>query len=799
MEGPAALSSEIPTVFGENMSATNSSDLDETDFANEDYLPGSSPELGGEDTQPGNIHGSRPMGPPVNGGPRPGSVYGDHHLTTPCRYMATTPYTDSLDSSIHMPWDNDIHRLYSLCYSHFWDDRDIRSMREEGDYTARIQSGEPGLNTFKQELFYLCRRNFPERLRILCDHITHTLRISLTSVYLRGDVSQTALHSALMHRSREAAGVTLQFGGKTLVLEPYSSTEHRGITALHIAVVKGMGEVVKDMLELLDEDERHEFIHAQASGEFYRTRFSASGSALTLAAWAQQMNIVDLLINYGAQLDASDSITGNNIFHSMVEFAVINPTTACSTFVSLLERESSKSWWAQKLQISHDDLTEDSESIMKNYLLRQTNLQGYTPLHLAARLGTCCIFTVIVNTENVYRFTQWDFGPAAMVLYDVTEIDSALAHPGSLSAMELLLRTVPQEKLEIFSTDPIQRLIKDKWIAYRSYYIATSFIHVFIMGLFTGIIFNTGPDLTAETTIGTHSILLNTERITVSNVLTLLGDVTILLYVVTRMVPWLYDGFHKSLHLMRARLHTGPSEAYVTSISDFLGLNPFDPISMVYYISSIIWFFMHILGYPHGTLAAGFALLSGWYLCLVYLRPLKNIAIFTVILNRIFTGDVLNFMTIFLVIFVAFSTSLMCFFGADKPAETSTFLESYWTLLRVMMGLYDLNDAIPQAAYPTVIRIVTFFFIIITMIQLLNMLIAAMNNTFMETSAYREHLWNKLLAEAIVNFESHLPRCLRPKVALRHRVYQDAKTPMINGGRWLLAVEKIEDNIPPSM
>ena len=692
---------------------------------------------------------------------------------------------------------------YSLAFTDFWADRDVRDDIEAGHYTMKLLADRQ-LDKLKMELFYLCRRDFAKRLRILCDLLMHELNIELHDPRLRGDVSQTCLHAALIHDSPEAARVLIEMGGKALILTAYSKKEYLGVTFLHIAVVKGNCDLIKMIMEHLTWKERIWLIKAQAKRTYFMQRFSASGLALTLAVWSNQMEIFDLLLQYGAQIDAKDAVTGNTVIHSLVEYAVMDSSKACDLFTGLLFRESCKVWWCKRNDIHVDDLTEDSITMMRNYLLRQTNGQGYTPLHLAARLGSCCIFQEIINVEGVYRFTQWKYGPTSTVFYDMADLDSSLTPPGTLSAMELLLRTVPERKIDIFSAEPLNTLIRAKWASYKIMYFLSSLVHLVVMALFSIAVFYAGTPSSptgnstdnsngseSESQSGTSIAgFLVGGNVRSEDIIASVSGIIVMVYISTRLLPWLYESTRKLRYLFKGRLHSGPSMAYSTPLCEFFGLEPLDPVSVTYYVSVLSWFALFIIGNPTAKIVGGIGLLSGWYLLLVYLTPLKSVGLFSVVLNRMITHDLLRFFTVFVVIFVAFTTSLMCFLGPDQPLQTSTFFDSYWTLLRVMVGLYDLDDALERAAYPLLARIVAFLFIIVTMIQLLNMLIAAMTNTFADVSAVSDHLWIKLLAESTISFESHLPRFLRPNMILK-RLSGTEDGEVAEQIKWFLTVETI--------
>lgn len=56
------------------------------------------------------------------------------------------------------------------------------------------------------------------------------------------------------------------------------------------------------------------------------------------------------------------------------------------------------------------------------------NSSGLTPLHLSAKLGVSELFDFILNTQNVYRFTNIKDGLFDIRKYDVTEFDRLISY-----------------------------------------------------------------------------------------------------------------------------------------------------------------------------------------------------------------------------------------------------------------------------------------------------------------------------------------------------------------------------------
>ncbi|XP_029780097.1 transient receptor potential cation channel subfamily V member 2-like [Suricata suricatta] len=190
---------------------------------------------------------------------------------------------------------------------------------------------------------------------------------------------------------------------------------YRGHSALHIAIEKRSLQCVKLLVE------NGANVHARACGQFFQkksqgTCFYFGELPLSLAACTKQWDVVTYLLenpHQPASLQAADSL-GNTALHALVMIA--------------------------------DDSAENSALVIRMYdgLLRAgarlcptvqlediPNLQGLTPLKLAAKEGKIEIFRHILQREFSgpcqplsRKFTEWCYGPVRVSLYDLASVDS---------------------------------------------------------------------------------------------------------------------------------------------------------------------------------------------------------------------------------------------------------------------------------------------------------------------------------------------------------------------------------------
>ncbi len=87
--------------------------------------------------------------------------------------------------------------------------------------------------------------------------------------------------------------------------------------------------------------------------------------------------------------------------------------------------------------------------------------------------------------------------------------------------------------------------------------------------------------------------------------------------------------------------------------------------------------------------------------------------------------------------------------------------------MRQSVGLLDMDEDedVKLSTHAVQLCVLLCIFIIITMVLLLNMLIAAMSDTYAKVSEVKDQMYIRLLAESTLTVERKLPLWLRPKQA----------------------------------
>ena len=375
-----------------------------------------------------------------------------------------------------------------LDYIHsVWADGDIFSESEKKEYRCVLDGKTCDLVSFTRELHFTCKANYLHRLEVLCVFLRDVMGLEVDSECLENIDGMSPLNTALAHNSCEAATFLLKHGGRELILRQISTASCAGVTSLHLAVVTGQLSVVKLIVDMLDDKERHQLINQHATGELFNKTLKASTLPLTLALWSGHKDIFNCLVEYGAELDAGDCNTGNTLLHSLVEYGEFATDNAWSMMEVILYGKSSQIWWCRKRNINIEKCGILEISKMRMYLLKIENKKGYTPLTLAARIGVAKIMVNLLQTEDVYKLTCWNYGPCSYCLYDMTEIDPIATSAGRPSILDLIIHDTPDDQLWSLSKQPFKELINRKWKAYSIMFIIWGIFHIMLMAFFTAL------------------------------------------------------------------------------------------------------------------------------------------------------------------------------------------------------------------------------------------------------------------------------------------------------------------------
>ncbi|ELW62571.1 Transient receptor potential cation channel subfamily V member 2 [Tupaia chinensis] len=291
------------------------------------------------------------------------------------------------------------------------------------NYRKGAGASQPDPNRFDRDrLFSVVSRGVPEDLAGLPEYLQRTSKYLTDSEYTEGSTGKTCLMKAVLNLQDGVNPCILPLlqidrdsgNPQPLVNAQCTDEYYRGHSALHIAIEKRSLPCVKLLVE------NGANVHARACGHFFQksqgTCFYFGELPLSLAACTKQWDIVTYLLenpHQPANLQAADSL-GNTALHALVMIADNSPENSAMVIGM------------------YDSLLQAGARLCPAVQLEDIpNLQGLTPLKLAAKEGKTEIFRHILQREFSgscrslsRKFTEWCYGPVRVSLYDLASVDS---------------------------------------------------------------------------------------------------------------------------------------------------------------------------------------------------------------------------------------------------------------------------------------------------------------------------------------------------------------------------------------
>ncbi|XP_017315455.1 transient receptor potential cation channel subfamily V member 1 isoform X2 [Ictalurus punctatus] len=571
-----------------------------------------------------------------------------------------------------------------------------------------------------------------------------------------------------------------------LVNAAYTDPYYEGQTALHIAIERRN----KRYVELLIQKGAN--VHAKACGTFFQPLdeacFYFGELPLSLAACTNQKDIVDLLMDK-ADVRCTDTL-GNTVLHALMMVADNSPENTdfvISMYDYILTKDAAKNPKEKKL--------EDIE-----------NNQGLTSIKLAAKLGRIGLFEHILHREFQQeecrhlsrKFTEWAYGPVYASLYDLDSVDSY--EPNSVLEIVVYGTEIPN-RLEMLQTEPLNKLLEDKWNRYAH----RIFLFKFIVYIIYLIIFTTVSYYREEGTDEKRPPFpiriytpKNVERKIPDGYLLFAGQVIMaigslyffisVLMNIKRKRPslktLLVDGYSELLFLLQAVFFIICAGLYCGGMDEYLA----------FLVLSVALCWVNVLYFSRGT---------------------RHMGIYSVMIQKMILSDILRFLFVYVVFLFGFSAAIVTLLKDDReefnatarnnrtqgrsffiddpnPAEgcnKPTFKTIAFTTLELFkftIGMGDLEFT-EKYEYKHVFYVLLITYIVLTYILLLNMLIALMSKTVEKMSKESTGIWKLQRAITILDLERYA-FCLKNK--LRSGVRRNLGKSQ-DDWRWCLRVEEV--------
>nr|XP_027779882.1 transient receptor potential cation channel subfamily V member 2 isoform X1 [Marmota flaviventris] len=651
------------------------------------------------------------------------------------------------------------------------------------NYRKGLGPSQPDPNRFDRDrLFSVVTRGVPEDLAGLQEYLNRTSKYLTDSEYTEGSTGKTCLMKAVLNLQDGVNACILPLlqidrdsgNPQPLVNAQCMDEYYRGHSALHIAIEKRSLQCVKLLVE------NGADVHARACGHFFQKRqgtcFYFGELPLSLAVCTKQWDVVTYLLenpHQRASLQATDSL-GNTALHALVMIA-----------------DNSKENSALVIRM-YDDLLQAGARLCPTVQLEDIcNLEGLTPLKLAAKEGKIEIFRHILQREFSglcqplsRKFTEWCYGPVRVSLYDLASVDSWEEN----SVLEIIaFHCKSPHRHRMVVLEPLNKLLQAKWDLLIPRFFFNFLSYLIYMLVFTAVAYHQ-PALEKQAFLplkatGGNSMLL------LGHILILLGGIYLLLgqlwyFWRRRLFIWIsfVDSYFEILFLLQALLTV---------------------LSQVLCFMAIEWYLPLLVS----------SLVLGWLNLLYYTRGFQHTGIYSVMIQKVILRDLLRFLLVYLVFLFGFAVALVSLSreardsgtpagnnatevaqpGTEQEDEATPYrgiMDASLELFKFTIGMGELAFQ-EQLRFRGVVLLLLLAYVLLTYVLLLNMLIALMSETVNNVATDSWSIWKLQKAISVLEMENGYWWCRRKKQRAGVLLKVGTRPDGTPDERWCFRVEEV--------
>ncbi|XP_064637428.1 transient receptor potential cation channel subfamily V member 5-like [Lineus longissimus] len=593
------------------------------------------------------------------------------------------------------------------------------------------------------------------------------------------------LHVALLFKRDEICRLLIKEFPK-LVTVKYESEKFQNQTAIHIAASNGQYEILSDMLAAVDEATGKELLNTIADGSYFTDVHQAGALALTAAAYSGLHEMLRMLIKRGADPDVK-GLNGNTVLHCIVIFSALYPQSETPKILFDEVWETCTTWW-QRHNIEGVFHSENQRKMAQvdafRYLLSIRNDADQNVLSLAVHLHSNLTMHIL-NIEHIYKLPQTKFGAMSWSTYDVTEVASyappSIGRANRYNAGSILhilahrAKLVTQDEDESYSDiveeEPIRTLVKMKWQTYRFVYIAWFAFHLLAMTCLTGVALHFyQPDLNHNTFHDPLAI----QQVNWTAFDPVIEDtdpnyravhpwyILFGVYPVVLIVLEFLDIFSTGYSNLKS-LDTGAGKKskkrkqYLVYLSDqysATGNAPYRITGIMFSLSTLTWLCFHFAGDIDQDMPLSLSMIFGWIFMLYFTRGCRHICEFSIMMQKMFFQDCAYFIAVYSFFWLAFSTGMhvLLFYG-NTPAPH--FGNTLYHMLNIITDAGDKSSA-DGARRPAAAATLLSIYAVVSVVLLLNMLIAMMNTSYEAVKSSKTNVYRNQQLSIMLMLERRL-------------------------------------------
>ena len=671
---------------------------------------------------------------------------------------------------------------------------------------------------------------------------TITTLMKNSNMQKRNNLHETVLHvAAKSHKTRaEVVAYLIDAVLKSSSWSLVDAADVNGNTALHLAAMTGRKEIIPSLKHLnptLLNQEGESPLHAAAKGSHpdvlqtllevfnvYSKAFkidqqnTQGESLLHICAEQGDAQMVEILVKQGADLALKDT-DGNSVLHALALKTITDPNNRyvlLNVFQKIVK--VAPIWWCIKQRLNIPDTFSELYSAYRRKAVFHMvsdikNDIGLNVICYSTKLGAKEFLEKLVNLPGIFRRrkrTYYDF--------DVTHLipETTQKPPGednkdkgshghgnshghghghghshgdghgcSSSSLDFVVK-LKDEVLaaQILDMTPFRHLVTSYWKAYQWIYGLLMTIHIIFMSTFSTFsipILTKSLDLVNGTSVEPHAY---------PGIFFVSWPILILLFNICYIVA---DVLHHAKHRRETKgvsfcndmLRTLLDVPYI--LADFFMGSLSHIASLTFSTLIILWFVLHMVSSHDVVYVLSGALIIGWMFTISFTKGFQTVHSFSIMLKYIILRDIVRFLFIYLLVLLGFTFGLHALFQmvpSLSESHQSTF-DTLFLTFNLMIGMGEIfhdefdEDHKNAGRSGTFTKVVYLFYVVLSTIILLNILIAMMSDTYNRIMSQEGTTWRISSVRVAVQLEhslSFIPRFFRAIGIIRNRVEYDEES-----------------------
>ena len=629
---------------------------------------------------------------------------------------------------------------------------------DEECYRNALDKIQHDAKSLRTEIMYCTRLCLLRRFQVAHAFLENTHGIDYSAPEFQTRTQDNLLLAAIYFRAHAVVERIVERAGRGLILAPCGTSVFEGGTALHVAILQRCPKLVGQIMTNLNEKDRYQLLNTYGSGEFFKSPGNCHEVPILLAIQVGCTEVFLELVKFGADITAKHPTNGNGLLHCLVLFGKEDPQGALDIFQTVFNDSVTRQWYCKRFNLPCDCFSEVEEMQMASLLLKVENTAGYSPITFAALHGVYSLLQEIIQVKGVYKFIIWNMGAASNIsLYDMTEIDPtvrAIENPGKPSVLELLLYERADDDIPVLASEPIQNLMHSKWHAWKYIFILWGVWHFLTIICFTSMALKEHTFYMNETNNVTNETgFRGMAMIYIPPIVDSATTLNTCSLSVTYMLGILIDICHSLKLFTKGRLLNPRAGYYFVPWAVVIKDDDFSLTLLLFSVFTFLSMLCNLCRLTIPPVITGIAVLLGWYFLLFFTRAFRHTSLFTVMTNRMLHLDVLRFSIIAIIYIIAFGSCLLILLGPQLPREFSSLPEAIRTMFFVMIGIENLGF-LDTGLTSLLVNCVAVAFVITATILLLNLLIAAMGDTYTGMAVGKTGLWLKMQVKSVLSLDT---------------------------------------------